>query len=146
MRNSTPALALSIAIASLAVATNARSEIWDKQLSKADFASFEMACNDDQDVIRALLEGFGDRLAFVKRKVAVVGRIRTSLFDGACLEFRGVCHTEELGNGVAGQAVFFDERELPLWHCPLAIIDKREWKVVKTDRTAYALGLNLRVE
>ncbi len=146
MRYPTHALIIGCTMAFASAASGANSEIWDKELVEGDFDAFDRVCEDDAQEISDMIERYGDYAAFGNREVAVVGRIKTQFFMDYCYEFVGICQYDTPSGQMVTPTVFFDERRLPLWHCVWPLADNRDWKVVKTEGTAFALGFNLRTE
>jgi hypothetical protein len=133
-------------LAMLTLGAPAFAEVWDKELTEADFVALDDRCGRDAQVISEIVGGFSAPEAFRNREVATVTRIRTAIVNGECYEFRGVCLFDAAQSANAPRSAFYDEGRVSFWQCLSPLAGQADWKVVKSIGTAYELGLNLRVE
>jgi len=117
-----------LAFASLA--SGAKSEIWDKELTKADFVAFDQKCSEDEDAIRDLIMQSDYIKDFRLGEIAVVGRMKTQFFDGQCYEFLGVCPFDLPSGETVMPTGFSDERKRAFWQCLWPFAEKSKWEVV----------------
>ena len=145
MRHRTCVVVTACSLALASIASGAHSEIWDKELSEADFAAFDRACKDDEDAIRDLIGQSVDINASSNLEVAVVRRMKIQFFDRDCFEFRGICRFDLLSGEAIMPSFFFDERKRSLWYCLWPFPGESEWEVVTRARTVYGHGYNPRL-